>query len=73
MFRNTFFGAMIRCVISQIAVSKSIDVNLKRRRKKGGIRILVVVRLEEDMLTVYVYVGLAQVFTVENEPGGLSV
>lgn len=49
MFRKTFLGAMIRCVISHMAVSKSMDVNLKRRRKKGGIRIVVFLR-EEDMM-----------------------
>lgn len=62
MFRNTFLGAIMRCVISHTAclgdqlrvllgaldwdgdrptVSKSMDVNLNSRRKKGGIRMVV--------------------------------
>ena len=69
MFLNTFFGAMIRCVISHTAykfilakslghfvvglaehtVSKSMDVNLKRRRKKGG-TFMVLLRWDADML-----------------------
>jgi len=35
---NTFFGAIIRLVISQTAISKSICGNLNKRLKKRGIR-----------------------------------
>jgi hypothetical protein len=35
---NTFFGAIIRLVISHMAISKSICGNLNKRLKKRGIR-----------------------------------
>lgn len=38
MDRNTFFGASIKLVISQIAISKSICGNLNKRLKNRGIR-----------------------------------
>lgn len=37
MLRNTFFGAIIRLVISEAAISKSICGNLNIRLKKRGI------------------------------------
>jgi hypothetical protein len=37
MLLNTFLGAMIKLVISQVAISKSICGNLNMRLKKRGI------------------------------------
>jgi len=49
MFRKTFLGAIIRLIISHTAVSKSMLVNLKSLRKKGG-TLIVLPLLEEDIL-----------------------
>ena len=38
--------------MGRLAVSKSIDVNLNNRRKKGGMRIVLPRRCEEDISSV---------------------
>ena len=45
-------------LVAGLAVSKSIDVNLKSRRKKGGIRMLAFLRCEDMMMIVSFEVSL---------------